>query len=690
MGKKISRLAKLKGYPPDELAFRLRQYAWNAADYVRLKVMRKASGGMKGNSVKTGRFFVEPRDFEQIRALYAEHAEARQALLNRADDICLGRFKLLGYPSLDFRRKGGIDWHYDPVRKVAVQKRWWQQMQDESFLNGADPKIIWELSRHQHLVTLAQAHVLSGDEQYRAEIISQLQSWMDANPPKYGVNWSSSLELSYRSISWLWAWHLCGGGTAFGELTDRFLGMLEVHADHIENNLSVYYSPNTHLSGEALGLYYMGTLLPGLKGAVRWRAIGERWLLHCVDTHVLADGGYMERAFWYHRYAADIFFHFYLLGLKNGAAPPPGLQAKILGLGRFMLCASRPDGRIPLVGDDDGGRLLPLDGMSGDDPRGFLHCMAVQFDKCDYAALSPFSEEALWLLGPGAPTAFQQLTPSVPDETVHVFRESGFAFVRSGWGPKDTYVCFDCGPHGWLNCGHAHADMLSIQVYKGSEAVIIDSGTFSYQSPWRDWFRGPEAHAVVRVNGGYPAVPATPFQWRAKPHHGSLRVLTINGIHCLRGTMDAGSWKHTRELFFFGHGLLALLDTVDVHEQSVIEARFPLAGNSWRLEGDECRCPAAAIQWDAEGECSAAFEEGWQSEGYGHRIPAAILVLRMAGNAPMTFVTLVDLTGDWHAIRRVRDGGGESFAIERRADSRLVATFRSSVAEDTVCAAFAE
>jgi hypothetical protein len=38
---------------------------------------------------------------------------------------------------------------------------------------------------------------------------------------------------------------------------------------HIESYLSTYFSPNTHLTGEALGLYYLGTCLPELECARR-------------------------------------------------------------------------------------------------------------------------------------------------------------------------------------------------------------------------------------------------------------------------------------------------------------------------------------------------------------------------------------------------------------------------------------
>ena len=36
---------------------------------------------------------------------------------------------------------------------------------------------------------------------------------MHANPPLTGVNWASMLELSLRSLSWLWALHFFSRST---------------------------------------------------------------------------------------------------------------------------------------------------------------------------------------------------------------------------------------------------------------------------------------------------------------------------------------------------------------------------------------------------------------------------------------------------------------------------------------------
>src|SRR4029077_6884589 len=98
-----------------------------------------------------------------------------------------------------------------------------------------------------------------------------LESWLAEDSPRWGVNWVSSLEVAYRAIAWwllLWMLHRVPWRP---DLRMRLVNSLELHARHVERYLSTYFSPNTHLTGEALGLFYVGTVLPDSSHARRWR-----------------------------------------------------------------------------------------------------------------------------------------------------------------------------------------------------------------------------------------------------------------------------------------------------------------------------------------------------------------------------------------------------------------------------------
>ena len=75
--------------------------------------------------------------------------------LQEAEKICQHRFDLLGYKDLDFGSP--IDWHFDPVHHKRAPSGPWYKIPFLDFDQVGDHKVIWELNRHQHLVTLAEA-----------------------------------------------------------------------------------------------------------------------------------------------------------------------------------------------------------------------------------------------------------------------------------------------------------------------------------------------------------------------------------------------------------------------------------------------------------------------------------------------------------------------------------------------------
>ena len=125
--------------------------------------------------------------------------------------------------------------------------------------------------------------------------------------------------IAFRSISWIWAFHFFRDSDHFTpELFHKALKFLYLHGRHIEKYLSTYYSPNTHLTGEALGLYYLGTQLPFIERSGQWRKLGEDILFAELDRQILPDGVYFEQSTWYQKYTVDFYTQFLILKTLNG------------------------------------------------------------------------------------------------------------------------------------------------------------------------------------------------------------------------------------------------------------------------------------------------------------------------------------------------------------------------------------
>src|SRR5439155_14812251 len=158
--------------------------------------------------------------------------------------------------------------------------------------------------------------------------------------------------------------------TLTGEWLMKVLTAIWYHASHVKRYLSYYFSPNTHLTGEAIGLFYAGVLFREFPDAARWREVGARILVTESRRQVSADGVHFEQSTCYHRYTIDIYLHFLMLAERNGVSVPPAISECTRRMVDFLLAVRRPDGSIPVIGDADGGSLLPLARRASEDARG--------------------------------------------------------------------------------------------------------------------------------------------------------------------------------------------------------------------------------------------------------------------------------------------------------------------------------
>jgi hypothetical protein len=666
----MKRISRIKGRSLEEIAFRLKQFAWNKMDYLKynreLRLL-EPRGFLEENG-SFSRFFIDLNYSEEeiVKKFNDEFPYASKNILEEAERIREHRFNLLGYRDLLWGDKEGINWHLDPANNKTSPIIWWDKIDTFDAHLVGDPKVIWELNRHQFLLFLTLAYLLSDDENCLEKFYSVLDSWFKSNPPKKGINWTSSLELAIRSIAWIWAYHLLNIRTRFPDhLLSVFITYLFIQAEHIEHNLSTYFSPNTHLTGEALGLFYTGLFLRGCKASKRWIKTGKEILLKQLSRQVLPDGGYMERSIWYHRYTLEIYLHFYLLAKQNDIYLPDDVEAGIERLAEFLMYCSRPDRSFPLIGDDDGGRLILLDCLKGNDLRGLFSTLAVVFKRGDFKHFSQgYKEETFWLLGPESKQAYDRIEVHEPLTTSRGFKDTGYFFLRSDWSEDANYMAFDCGPHGGLNSGHAHADLLSFQIVSGKQPIIVDPGTYAYTGEYRDYFRGSDSHSIIKIDGFYPAITCAPFHWKLTPEHELIEWISDNKYDYVSGCMKGdGNCKHVREVFFIKPDIFFIINTLKGNDKHEVEIRFPLYGREWKIVDKKCILNSA--QKSCSIECVGAEEldpqlvDSWISLCYGHKMPSYTLLFKGVVSLPVKVSFLIDLSGN-NCKAEISDEAGDT------------------------------
>jgi Heparinase II/III-like protein/Heparinase II/III N-terminus len=646
-----SRWAKLVAMDWRELFDRVRQENCKRLDASLAHLGYEfAAGELNAGPARQPRFFFQPEGVPAlISALRERLPQQAELIVRQAEKICRHRFDLMGYEDLDCGEE--IDWHCDHVHGKRAPRKPFYQIRYLDFEEVGDSKVTWELNRHQHFVTLAKAYWLTGEEKFPAEIFRQWRHWHAVNPYPIGINWVSSLEVAFRSLSWLWMYFLLARSAVMpAGFHQQWLRAQALNGRHINRYLSTFFSPNTHLLGEAVALFFLGTLCPELRSSNDWKQRGWEIVLHESGRQVRADGFHFEQSTYYHVYALDFFLHAAILASVNGLTLPAEFEHTLEKMLDALFVLSRP-GLPPRFGDDDGGRVFDPARNCSEHLLDPLATGAVLFGRGDFKFITGgLREETLWLLGEQGVEEWDRVPTAPPKHESAALASSGIYIM-----PGRELTCqlvVDAGPLGALAAGHGHADALSICVNSKGRALLSDSGTFEYvgDGPERNLLRGTGAHNTLRIDGADQSDVRGPFSW----------------MHLPSAKAEVWIQGETFDLFVGSHDGFTRLAQPVMHQRWI----FSLKGNFWvvrdlavgegqhRLEiswhlGPEMQLQQGNIVGVRNGEDQLAIltveGHGWSQEGhkdwwspcYGRKQPNMVLNFSTVARLPAEFVTLL-------------------------------------------------
>lgn len=435
------------------------------------------------------------------------------SFVQSAEQVCRHQFDLLGSGLKDLGTP--IDWHCD----FKTGYRWDPKAfyRDIKIPYGiADIKVPWELSRFYHAVVLGQAYRLTENHKYAQEFITQVEDWIDHNPPLYGVNWSCTMEVAIRCCNWILGYTLMKDSPG---MTDSFLikffKSIHQHGRYIISHLE--YSKDltsNHYLSNLTGLLYIGTCFPELREAEAWRTFAIKGLKQEIAKQVYDDGCDFEASTCYHRLVLELFFFPVFLAVINhpeftgenyretaDRIFDEAFTNRLYKMFEAVLYLLKPTGCMPQIGDNDNGRLHILGQRETLDMRYLLTIGAIFFNeprfKINEYGLCP---EAYWLFGEKGTTRWAALKGlQIKDIGSHNFHNSGWYVARH----NQDYLLISCGPNGQNgNGGHAHNDKLSFELCLAGRDIIIDPGTYVYTAnpEWRNRFRSSDFHNNVSID----------------------------------------------------------------------------------------------------------------------------------------------------------------------------------------------
>ena len=548
----------------------------------------------------------EPDHVAHCTALLRVHLpNEADTIIHEADNICRHEFHLLGYEKLDYGPN--IDWHSDPVHGKRSPMTPWFKIDFLDVHAVGDHKVMWELNRHQHLVTLAKAWCLPevesisvkwrssgirGKRQIRIRSASTGPArlkWASAACRGSGfVIWSPHVRTSlFPSKPILRS--LCDrrGDTSGGTCRRIFRRTLTSSAKRSRSSSSAAYARRflRRNAGETKA------------GELFWKNLNDKFVQTASTSSSRSITMSTRSTFSCTR---DI------LPSQSGLAIPELFDTALKKM-LDVIQALSDVGPVEGFGDDDGGRVFnprrnQLERMT--DP---LALGSVLYGRDKYRVAGPPKKRS----GCSAIKPSRYPRSRFPSWLWHRRSfESGGIYLINDPEPCPQQLMIDAGPQGTGHSGHGHADALSVRLSFDGHRFLVDPGTYCYVSDGqeRDWFRGTGAHNTLRVDNLDQSVPEGPFAWRSIP------------------TVKAETWLNGQTFDFFvgSHNGYCRLPEPVLHRRSVFHVK---AGMWFVRDSAEGQGPHLlesfwhfAPELEVREERGMVFAESIRQE-YGTRLP---------------------------------------------------------------------
>ncbi len=193
------------------------------------------------------------------------------------------------------------------------------------------------------------------------------------------------------------------------------------------------------------------------------------------------------------------------------------------------------------------------------------------------------------------------------------FQRGGYVILGEHLHEPDEFrVTFDCGPLG-LNriAGHGHADALSVLVSWGGEALLVDSGTYCYNTApqYRHYFRATRAHNTLVVDGLDQSDYGGSFLWLRDVHCTVVQRHRRSGqsVHAIHDGYARlpDPVIHHRRVTLTGDGNVLVEDWLECSRSHDVELLWHAAPGAQFVQQ-----AAGALKLDPEGQAALVAPRG--------------------------------------------------------------------------------
>ena len=406
------------------------------------------------------------------------------------------------------------NWRLDLKNNISSEIRFCNSIKSQNFNKNGDIRYIATLSRLQFLPYLVSESILYKDKKQLDNVYHLLLNWYNDNPYLKSINWKSGIEISIRSLNL----------DLSRALLDRFpeknqsIKDLKKLIDEIQylnyrflkNHLSYYSSANNHLLYELIGLFYL-TSSYDFQNSKYWtkRASDELRLELIKQTY--EDGFTKEQATHYHAEVVNIFCMYFSRAQAISLDFTKSVIDRFQKMFEVLQLFIKDDNNLWNIGDSDDGEIIyPYFDMNYNLYDSIYKSYGAFF-------LSEFENDLRTIFYQPKKilrfcTNFNSKAKSYSNIT-----KSGYYIFKD----KKTHIVFDIGKIGYgALAAHGHADILQILLRNNDEDILVDPGTYQYNSKhekWRNYFKGTLSHNTISVNGLDQSKSGGRMMWINKP-----------------------------------------------------------------------------------------------------------------------------------------------------------------------------
>ncbi|MDA3844431.1 MAG: alginate lyase family protein, partial [Candidatus Kapabacteria bacterium] len=451
-----------------------------------------------------------------------------------------------------------IDWQIDSKCACFWSKNTWYKDVQYGHIPGPDIKMPWEIGRMQHLPMIAYAYSLSENEnKYSDEFRNIVLDFISMNPPRFGTQWMTSMDVGLRAVSMLTAYDMfLSAGVQFDEeFNSVFIRSIYEHGLHIVNNLEWSDGMRgNHYLANISSLVFIALYLPVDNETSQWLAFAVQEMSREIFAQFYKDGGNFEGSMNYHCFSAEMLFYSLALlkalpnekvdaldnvNIKNFkckrqlydnrrqlykiedseiffSAEFEQMMLKIL---KFVGKSIKPTGEMPQFGDNDNGRFIKLfPTFSLDQDNNLfehinnrlslinlgslvLNDEKIKSDNMSVEIETDIISKLLSIENTPNSKEYRTYPTDLNKETTCTAFDDLGLFVYKN---KNYYLAIRCGANGQNGKGgHDHNDKLSFELNVSGCDFIVDPGTYVYTSypEKRNLYRSTDMHNTLCIKG---------------------------------------------------------------------------------------------------------------------------------------------------------------------------------------------